>query len=139
MNAGPTIDHIGVIVDNLEEAAKSMERFLGITPEAIKEMPDPGIRIIPFKAANITIELIEYLTSEESFGRDTMGDTPGLNHISKKVDDIDGAIERLCGDGFNLLGGFPAEGAAGPVAFFAPDNACSIRMEICQHRKRENG
>lgn len=139
MNAGPTIDHIGIIVENLEAAAESMEKFLGVAPGPIEEMPDAGIRLVPLKAANITIELIEYLSDGESLGRSAMGDRTGLNHISKKVDDIDGAIEQLTEDGFKLLPGFPIDGAAGAVAFFAPDRACAILTEICQYRKREDG
>jgi methylmalonyl-CoA/ethylmalonyl-CoA epimerase len=138
MSTAPTIDHIGIIVENLEEAMASMEKFLGVSSGSIEEMPNVGIRLAPFKAANITIELIEYLSEEESFGRSTMSNQLGLNHISKQVDDIDGAMEKLAADGFDILPGFPVDGASGQVAFFGPDPASSVLLEICQHRKREN-
>ncbi len=137
MSVGPTIDHIGVIVENLEEASKSLARFLGIAPDPIKEMPEVGLRLASFKAANITIELIEYLSGENNFGRAAMGNQTGLNHLSVKVDDIGDAIKQKERDGFKLLSGFPVEGASGTVAFFDPDPASGIRMEICQHHKRE--
>ncbi len=136
MNQRPTIDHIGVIVDNLEEAAASLQKFLGFSPEPVEEMPGVGIRLIAFRAANIAIELIEYVSDGESFGRAIMGDRPGLNHISKKVDDMGGAITQLTTDGFRMLPGFPVDGATGPVAFFAADPASAILLEICQPRKK---
>ena len=136
MSERPIIDHIGIIVEKLENAVVSMEKFLGVSPEPVEEMPNAGIRVAAFKAANIVIELIEYLSEGKSLGRATMGDRPGLNHLSKRVDDIDRAIERLTGDGFNMVPGFPVDGVSGAVAFFTADPANAVLMEICQPRKR---
>ncbi len=135
MTDRPTIDHIGIIVENLEDAVASYEKFLGIPPQPVEEMTTNGIRVVAFEAANITIELIEYLPDEESSARTTMGDRPGLNHISKQVDDMDTAVKQLTTDGFDMAPGFPVSGLSGEVAFFAPGPANAILLEICQQRK----
>ena len=88
MKAPPKIDHIGVIVADLEQASFTFGRLLGIKPSLIKDMPDAGIRLVRFEAANIAIELIQYLEGKSDFGRQAMGDAVGLNHLSIDVADM---------------------------------------------------
>ena len=124
------IDHIGIIVADLEQAAKKLAPLFG-RPEKIKEMPEVGLRVAEFHAANVTIELLQY-TGEAKFARQVMGERLGLNHISARVDDVDRSISQLAETGFKPLEGFPRQGAHGRVAFFEPDRTTGLLFEICQ-------
>ncbi len=129
----PTIDHIGIIVADLERASATFERIIGAGPVHIREMADVGLRVAKFEAANVSIELIEYISDGPSFGREVMGDALGLNHISARIDDMDTALEGYAAAGFKVQPGFPRQGADGEVAFFERDAVTGLLLEVCRH------
>ena len=123
------IDHIGVIVADLDLAIKKLRSLFG--DASIKELPDVGLRVAEFHTANVTIELLQYTAGAE-FARQVMGERLGLNHISARVDSVEDSISRLTADGFESKPGFPRRGAHGRVAFFEPDCVTGLLFEICQ-------
>jgi methylmalonyl-CoA epimerase len=130
----PRIDHIGIIVADLEQAAARLEVLFG--EFSTKEMPDVGLRVAEFKAANVTIELLQY-TGEAAFARKVMGERLGLNHVSAGVEDINTSLDELKSAGFQPMEGFPRQGAHGRVAFFQPDDVTGLLFEICEPEKKD--
>ena len=128
----PHIDHIGIIVADIEQAAGKLRRLFG-DHEAIKELPDVGLRVAEFHAANLVIELLQYTDGSESdFARRVMGSRLGLNHVSARVDDVERSVSELTAAGFKSMQGFPRQGAHGRVAFFEPDAVTGLLFEVCQ-------
>ncbi len=128
----PHIDHIGIIVADLEQAAEKLRPLFG-EHAAIKELPEVGLRVAEFHAANVMIELLQYTASgDPAFARRVMGERLGLNHISARVDDVDRSISELSAADFTPMQGFPRQGAHGRVAFFEPDRLTGLLFEICQ-------
>jgi methylmalonyl-CoA/ethylmalonyl-CoA epimerase len=125
------IDHIGILVADLEAAVKRFESLFG-APKMVKEMPEHGLRVAEFDTENVTVELLQYTGKNDGFARKVMGDELGLNHISAAVPDLDQSLAQLSGAGFRLMDGFPTEGAHGQVAFFHPDDATGLLFEVCQ-------
>ncbi len=131
MNA-PTIDHIGIIVEDLERSIDMFEHLFHLESAKIKEMPDVGLKIAQLNAANISIELLQYLGEDESLAKKTMGMKPGINHLSIKVGDIKNSLTALEDKGLNIMEGFPREGSHGIVAFFEPETTQGILLEVCE-------
>ena len=125
-----TIDHIGIIVADLEQAAEKLPPLFG-EHAAIKELPEVGLRVAEFRAANVTIELLQY-SGDAAFARGVMGERLGLNHLSARVDDVDRSVSELTAAGFAPMQGFPRQGAHGRVAFFEPDRVTGLLFEVCQ-------
>jgi methylmalonyl-CoA/ethylmalonyl-CoA epimerase len=130
---GPYVDHIGIIVENLDESISLFERLFGVRPIVLKEMTDVGLRIAQIKTENVDIELIQYTTEEEGFARKVMGSRPGINHIAIGVKDVGTSSKNLDDQGARLMDGFPRQGSHGRVAFFEPDSTQGILFEICEH------
>ena len=128
----PRIDHIGVVVADLDAALAGLKPLFG-EPFERRELPEVGLRVAELKAANVVIELLEYAAGQAAaFARETMGGTTGLNHLSVHVDDIAAGSAALAAAGFRPLPGFPRRGVHGTIAFFAPDAASGVRIELCQ-------
>ncbi|HEY5898044.1 MAG TPA: VOC family protein [Burkholderiales bacterium] len=123
------IDHIGIIVADLEAAVARLGVLFG--EAEIKELPDVGLRVAEFHAENVTIELLQYTRGSE-FARKVMGERLGLNHISARVENVDQSIAELKARGLEPMAGFPREGAHGRVAFFEPDAVTGLLFEVCQ-------
>lgn len=129
----PWVNHIGIIVDDLEKTIDLFRKLFNIGAAEIEEIPDAGLRVGHIHTANIDIECIEYLSDKPSFGERVMGRKSGLNHISFEVKDITNALEEFQHKGLKVMEGFPRQGSHGQVAFFEPATSASILLEICEH------
>jgi methylmalonyl-CoA/ethylmalonyl-CoA epimerase len=125
----PRIDHIGIIVDDLDAAIERFSLLLGVASER-RDLPEVELRIAEFRAENLSIELIAYDGSAE-LARRVMGSDPGINHITMSVDNVDTALKRLGAAGFRAQPGFPRRGAHGTVVFFERDAATGLLFELC--------
>ena len=123
------IDHIGIIVSDLDSAVARLGVLFG--PAEIKNLPDVGLRVAEFRAANVAVELLQY-TENSDFARRVMGSRTGLNHLSIEVQDVERSIGELRVAGLKPMEGFPRQGAHGRVAFFEPDAASGLLFEVCQ-------
>ena len=127
----PYVDHLGIIVGNLDQSIALFERMFDLKPSKIKDMADVGLKVARLKAENIDIELIQY-TSEENFGKKVMGPEKGVNHISINVEDMNTVLRDLEEKGIKTKEGFPRAGSHGLVAFFEPDTTEGVLLEICE-------
>lgn len=130
------IDHIGIIVADLEAAVRRLKPLFGDAVE-IKELAEVGLRVAEFRAANVTVELLQYTGKNDAFARRVMGERLGLNHVSARVEDVDRALAELRAAGLQPMAGFPRQGAHGRVAFFEPDATTGLLFEICQPDAQE--
>ena len=126
----PRVDHIGVIVPDLELAVARFSRLLeGLAPVR-RDLPEVGLRIAEFQTENLNIELIAYDGPAE-FARQVMGDDIGINHLTIQVENVGDAVAKLADAGLRVQKGFPRRGAHGTVAFFQRDDATGLLFEVC--------
>ncbi len=124
------IDHIGIVVPDIEAAVARLRALLG-EAEPIRELPDYGLRVAMIETANVTIELLQYTGEGDDFARGVMGGRLGLNHISARVEDVGRSVADLTAEGFRMMPGFPRPGAHGEVAFFERDETTGLLFEVC--------
>jgi methylmalonyl-CoA epimerase len=127
----PHIDHIGIIVENLERSTKLFEDLFHLRPSKIRDLPEAGLRVAHLQAQNIEIELIQY-TGVDTFGQKVMGGQRGVNHLSVRVKDMQSALEECAQKGLTVMDGFPRQGSHGQVAFFDPESTQGILLEMCE-------
>jgi methylmalonyl-CoA/ethylmalonyl-CoA epimerase len=132
------VDHIGIIVRDLDHTLALWEKLFALKPTIIHDMPEVGLRIAHLRAQNVEIELLQY-TTEESFGREVMGSNPGVNHLSIRVDGVDDSVQDYESKGVMVKEGFPRQGSHGRIAFFEPETTDGILIEICEQEKKEGG
>lgn len=134
----PHIDHIGILVADLDAAIVRLTALFGGVPLR-RELPDVGLAVAEFRAANIVIELLQYTEAGDSFARRVMGSRLGINHLSARVDDVATSLRRLKAGGWRPMDGFPRPGAHGEVVFFEPDPVTGLLFEICQPDSTRRG
>jgi methylmalonyl-CoA/ethylmalonyl-CoA epimerase len=125
------VDHIGVVVDDLEDAVARYSAILG-PPAKRVELEEVGLRVAEFETANVTIELIQYAGDKAAFAKEVMGEAVGLNHVSLRVGDLAESLEAARRSGLRVQDGFPRRGAHGEVAFFERDAATGLLLEFCE-------
>jgi len=128
----PNVDHIGIIVAALEPAVAALRLVLPGAPVVRRSLPEVGLEVAEFQAANVIIELLQYASAEPGLARRTMGSATGLNHLSISVSDLDASLAALAGDGVRPMEGFPRHGAHGRIAFMQTDPRTGLLVELCQ-------
>ena len=126
----PRVDHIGVLVPDLESAVAKFCRLLEGLPPVRRDLPEVGLRIAEFQTENLNIELIAYDGPAE-FARRVMGNDIGINHLTIQVENVGDAVAKLTDAGLRVQEGFPRPGAHGMVAFFQRDDTTGLLLEVC--------
>lgn len=133
----PRIDHIGILVENLDAAAASMAAILKGAPQRRRSLPDAGLEVVEFVTANVIVELLAYTDKGDGFGRAVMGSQMGVNHLSLGVSDLDAALAALRANGVEPAPGFPRAGAHGRIAFLPREPHTGLLFELCQSAPHE--
>lgn len=129
------IDHVAIIVRNIEQSLIFYRDTLGITPSEIKEVPTEQVRIafLPMGGpAGSEIELIEPTTPGSSLSKYLEKRGEGLHHICLEVDDIDAALLEMQEKGAPVLDNQPRIAAEGRAIFIHPKATSGVLLELLE-------
>ena len=126
------VEHIGIVVEDLDQSLGIFERLLGLGAPEVKDMPDVGMRVASLETENLRMELIQYTSESGGFGRQVMGPNPGYNHIAFQVQDLEAALKVWEAEGARVMEGFPRPGSHGRIAFFEPASTGGLLVEVCE-------
>jgi methylmalonyl-CoA/ethylmalonyl-CoA epimerase len=126
------VDHLGVIVGDLDEAVQSFSKHLGLELDHTEQYGDElDIAFLP--CGETLVELITPRTAEGSNADYLKQHGPGIQHVAFEVDDLDAALEKLAERGVSPLGEAPVPGAGGMrIAFLDPEAFGGILVELCE-------
>ena len=129
------IDHVAIIVRDIEQALLFYRDTLGITPSAIKEVPTEQVRIafLPMGGpGGSEIELVQPTTSDSSLAKFLEKRGEGLHHICLEVDDIDTSLVEMQEKGTPVLDKQPRIAAEGRAIFIHPTAANGVLLELVE-------
>jgi methylmalonyl-CoA/ethylmalonyl-CoA epimerase len=129
------IDHVAIIVRNIEQALVFYRDTLGITPSEIKDVPTEEVRIafLPMGGpGGSELELIEPTTPNSSLARFLEKRGEGLHHICLEVADIDAALAEMQEKGVPVLDERPRVAAEGRAIFLHPKGANGVLLELLE-------
>jgi len=129
------IDHIAIIVRNIEQALVFYRDTLGITIGEIKEVPTEQVRIAFLSTGGpggSEIELIEPTSTDSSLSKFLEKRGEGLHHICLEVDDIDAALAEMQEKGTPVLDKQPRIAAEGRAIFIHPKAANGVLLELVE-------
>jgi methylmalonyl-CoA/ethylmalonyl-CoA epimerase len=126
------VDHLGVIVGDLDGAVKSFTEHLGLKLEHTERYGDElDIAFLP--CGETLVELIEPLKEGGSNADYLREHGPGIQHVAFEVDDLEAALAELAGRGVEPLGDAPVPGAGGMrIAFLDPQAFDGVLVELCE-------
>ena len=125
------IHHLGVAVDDLEEALSTYERLFGARLEHRESVPDQGVEAASLRIGPDRVELLAALGDETPVGKFLSSRGPGMHHVAYEVEDVGVALDELAAHGAELIDERPRRGLFGlEVAFVHPDAAHGVLAEI---------
>jgi methylmalonyl-CoA epimerase len=129
------IDHVAIIVRNIEQALQFYRDTLGIVPSAIKEVPSEQVRIafLPLGGPQGSeIELVEPLNADSSLAKFLEKRGEGLHHICLEVDDIDVTLQEMQERDAPVLDTQPRVAAEGRAIFLHPKGTNGVLLELIE-------
>lgn len=126
------IDHIGIVVRDLEAAIATYGRALGV--ECRREsLPERQIEIAFFPVGESRMELIMPTSPDSSLAAFLEKRGEGLHHVAYRVADCAAALEQARAAGLRLIDEIPRPGAHGTlVAFVHPACLHGVLTEFVQ-------
>ena len=125
------INHIAVLVDNMEGTLSFWRDALGLELAGVKDIPAEAAQIAFLPTGDSEIELVKPTTADSGLAKYLEKRGPGMHHICLEVDDIDGMLEQLKARGIQLINEQPRVGADGRrYAFIHPKSANGVMVEL---------
>ena len=125
------IHHLGVAVEDLDEAVTTYERLFGARVERRETVPDQGVEAASLRVGESRVELVASLGEETPVGRFLAKRGPGMHHVAFAVSDLRSSLADLERDGAELIDHEPKPGLFGlQVAFVHPHAALGVLAEL---------
>jgi methylmalonyl-CoA/ethylmalonyl-CoA epimerase len=127
------IDHMGVVVPDLDEGIAQYAQSFSMTVSHRETMSDQGVEAALLDVGPSHVELLAPLSAENAVGRFLARRGAGLHHVAYRVDDVEAALSTLRANGVQLIDERPRGGIRGSrVAFIHPRSTGGVLTEIVQ-------
>ncbi|HEY1272179.1 MAG TPA: methylmalonyl-CoA epimerase [Terriglobales bacterium] len=126
------IDHIGIAVKSLAAARRIYEDLgFSLSPEETVEAEQ--VRVVMVPAGESRLELLEPTSQSSTIARFIASRGEGLHHVSLRVPDLAGVVQRLKRSGIRLVSDEIKTGAGGHrYVFVHPSSAGGVLLELVE-------
>ncbi len=125
------IHHLGVAVDDLDEALETYRRLFGAELERRETVVEQGVEAAAVRVGRSRVELLTSLGEDTPVGKFLAKRGPGMHHIAYEVSDLRGELRDLAEQGVELIDEEPHRGLFGlEVAFVHPDSVHGVLAEL---------
>ena len=121
------IDHVGIVVNNIDESLKTYCDQLGFALLERVAIPEQMVEAAFLDAGNSTLELIAPTDATSGTARFLQNRGEGTHHVCFAVEDITAALAELRDQGLRLIDETPRQGVHGLVAFVHPKATHGVR------------
>jgi methylmalonyl-CoA/ethylmalonyl-CoA epimerase len=127
------LDHIGVAVEDLDEAIALYGERLGMPLQHRETVEEQGVEAVLLGVGASHVELLRPLGPDTAVGKFLARSGPGLHHVAYGTDDIEAALESVRGAGLRLIDEQPRTGIRGSrVAFLHPKSTGGVLTELVE-------
>jgi methylmalonyl-CoA/ethylmalonyl-CoA epimerase len=125
------IHHLGVAVEDLDEAVGTYARLFGAHVEHRATVEDQGVEAASLRLGESRVELLASLGDETPVGKFLAKRGSGMHHVAYEVEDLPRALRQLADEGAELIDDAPRSGLFGlEVAFIHPDAVHGVLAEL---------
>jgi len=131
------IEHIGIVVNKLEDSLKKYTVLLGLKAVGIEEVKVENVinRVAFLPVGETNIELVETTATTGLAAEFLREKGEGIHHIALEVEDLDRTFNKLKGQGAEFLWDRIIDGSRGSrVAFFKAEEFNGVYIELVERR-----
>ncbi len=125
------IDHLAIVVDDLEKALKFWRDGLGLEVSRVEDVPEQGAEVAFLTIGDQNVELVKPTDDESGISSFLEKRGPGMHHIALEVEDLQDSLDHLDAAGIRLIHEVPVVGAGGRrIAFIHPESTHGVLVEL---------
>ena len=129
------INHIGIAVNSIDEAAKLYTDALGLKVKDIEVVEDQKAKTAIIPVGESKIELIESTDPEGTIAKYIERRGEGLHHLALEVSNIEDALGMLVNKGIALIDEKPRSGVENTDIAFLHPKGTKVLIELVEPRK----
>ena len=127
------INHIAIIVPDLEGAVAFWEGALGLKLARTESVPEEGVDVAFLPIGGSNVELLKPTVADTGVARFLEKRGPGIHHMCFEVDDIEATLDQLRAHNVQLINEQPLTGHGGrKYAFVHPKSTGGVLVELYQ-------
>ncbi len=125
------INHVAVVVEDLEKSLAFWRDALGIDLHELRDVPGEQSQVAFLPLEGSEVELVKPTTSDSGIAKYLAKHGPGMHHICLEVDDIAGMLRELKAKNIRLINEEPRVAADGrKYAFVHPESTGGVLVEL---------
>ena len=125
------LDHIAIVVDDIEGALGFWRDALGLELEHVEDIPEQQSLVAFLPVGGSEIELVEPTSDDSGVARYLQKRGPGMHHICLQVEALESTLAELKAKGVHLINEAPLEGSGGKrLAFIHPESTQGVLVEL---------
>ncbi|MFN8425930.1 MAG: methylmalonyl-CoA epimerase [Anaerolineales bacterium] len=127
------INHVAVVVDDMDKALSFWRDALGLELHELRDVPAEKSQVAFLPLQGSEVELVRPTSDDSGIAKYLAKRGPGMHHICLEVDDIEGMLAQLKSKGMRLINEEPRTAADGKkYAFIHPESASGVLVELYQ-------
>jgi methylmalonyl-CoA/ethylmalonyl-CoA epimerase len=126
------IDHIAIVVKDLESALENFKNVLSISHVDLEDVSTEKVKVAILNLEDTKIELVQPLEPDSPISKFLTEKGEGIHHLAITADDIEKDVERASSNGAKILGGIRNGSYGRKITFIHPKSVNGVLMEICQ-------
>ena len=127
------INHVAVVVDDMEKSLSFWRDALGIPLHELRDVPAEKSQVAFLPLAGAEVELVMPTSDDSGIAKYLAKRGPGMHHLCLEVDDIEGMMAQLKAKSIRLINEEPRLAADGKkYAFIHPEATGGVLVELYQ-------
>jgi len=128
-----SINHVAIVVDDMEKSLSFWRDALGIELHELRDVPAEKSQVAFLPLAGSEIELVMPTTDDSGIAKYLAKRGAGMHHLCLEVDDIEAMMAQLKAKGVRLINEEPRTAADGKrYAFIHPESTSGVLVELYQ-------
>lgn len=127
------INHVAVVVEDMDKSLAFWRDALGIDLHELRDVPAEKSRVAFLPLAGAEVELVMPTTDDSGIAKYLAKRGQGMHHLCLEVDDIDSMMTQLRSKNIRLINEEPRTAADGKkYAFIHPESTGGVLVELYQ-------
>ncbi|MCB2202469.1 methylmalonyl-CoA epimerase [bacterium] len=124
------INHVAIIVEDIDSAMGFWGEALGLTLDHVEEVPSQASKVAFIPVGDSEVELVQPTDPESGLAKYLEKRGEGMHHLCIEVEDIEGMLSVLKEKGVRLINEEPIALPGRRMAFVHPKSANGVLIEL---------
>lgn len=124
------INHVAIVVSDIDEALKFWRDTLGIDLQHVEDVPSQKSKVAFLPLGDTEVELVQPTTEDSGVAKFLAERGGGMHHLCFEVEDCAATMQELKAKGVRLLSEEPAVLPGRKMAFIHPKSTGGVLVEL---------